>query len=277
VGESRYVSWRSVVGKLRKIPYILIYDGNETPETAQKAAASLYASGAIELDMEELTDLFLGQKGELPIELTVVEAQLQQATFEEIGFGGRLRRVVDEYDQRTTGGAFVRQTKDYRRSVTDEGIAGMLAFGGAWFLELLVLLSPFGLLGTIFFPGSTAVKLLSLSLFISAGLAVAEGYFMGIFMGIFGFGWIMGIPLGIILGGIRAVCLNQPVPAAMLICIMGSMVIGADITIKKSDIDCVPREWRASMKGRLPEVVTITLLAHLVVYGINWVWSKLSL
>ncbi len=265
------------MARLRKIPYMLLYDGNEAPETAHKAAASLYESGAIMLNLKELTDLFLGERGELPIELTVIEAQLQEATFQNIGFGGRLRRVVNEYDKRTKGGAFVSQKKDYRRSVMDQGISGMLAFGGIWFLELLLLLSPFQLLGTLFFPGSTAVKLLFLSLLLGAGLAVVEGYFMGIFMGLFGLEWLMGMLLGIALGGIRATCLSQPIPAAMFQCVMASTIIGADITIKKDDIDCVPPEWRAAIKGKVPEVVTITLLAHLLVYGINWVWSELLL
>ncbi|HUT04347.1 MAG TPA: hypothetical protein VM163_10705 [bacterium] len=265
------------MARLRKIPYMLLYDGNEAPETAQRAAASLYESGAVMLSMEELTDLFLGDRGELPIELTVIEAQLQEATFEDIGFSGRLRRVVNEYDKRTDGGAFVSPKKDYRRSVMDQGITGMLAFGGIWFLELLFFLSPFELLRTLFFPGSTAVKLLFLSLLLGAGLAAIEGYFTGIFMGIFGLEWLIGILLGIILGGIRATCLGQPMPAAMFQCVVASTVIGADITIKKDDIDCVPPEWRAAIKGKFPEVVTITLIAHLLVYGINWVWSELLL
>ena len=258
---------------LRKIPHELAYDGNETLEVAKRAAGALLETGAISLETQELIDLFAGEAGELPIELTVIEARLLQDRFEELGFGGRIRRVVADYDPRTKGGPFVSKKKDHTKSATNMGFTGMLAFSGVWvFLLLFSVLPP---IRPLINPGSTAVPFIPLSLFLGLTLAVAEGYFMGIIMGIFGMGWLMGIVVGFGLAGVRSVCLVQPLIAALLQCVGGSMIIGADITIKKDDIDCVPSEWRAAMKSRMPEVITIGVGSHLLVRGITWVWSKL--
>jgi len=258
---------------LRKIPHELAYDGNETFEVAKRAAGALLETGAVSLELKELTDLLAGEGGELPIELTVIEARLLQDRFEELGFGGRIRRVVDDYDPRTKGGPFVSKKKDHTRSATNEGFTGMLAFSGVWvFLLLFSILPP---LRVLFCPGSIAIPFAPLSLFLGFALAVAEGYFMGIIMGILGMGWLIGIVVGIGLAGVRSICLVQPLTAALFQCVVGSMIIGGDITMKKEDIDCIPREWRAAMKTRMPEVITIGVGSHLLVLGITWVWSKL--
>jgi hypothetical protein len=258
---------------LRKIPHELAYDGNETLEVAKRAAVALLETGAVSLEQQELTDLFAGEAGELPIELTVIEARLLQDRFEELGFGGRIRRVVADYDPRTKGGPFVSKKKDHTKSAANEGFTGMLAFSGVWvFLLLLSILPP---LRVLFYPGSIAIPFAPLSLFLGFGLAIAEGYFMGIIMGIFGMGWLISIVVGIGLAGVRATCLVQPLIAALFQCVIGSVIIGADITVKKDDMDCIPGEWRAAMKSRMPEVITIGVGSHLLVLGITWVWSKL--
>ena len=258
---------------LKKMPHELVYDGNETFEVAKPAATALMETGAVSLETRELIDLFAGEAGELPIELTVIEARLLQDRFEEVGFGGRLRRVIHDYDPRTQGGPFVGKKKDHAKSVTDQGLTGMIAFGAVWVFLLLFSIAP--PLRPFVYPGSAAIPLLPLSLLLGLGLAVVEGYFMGIVMGIFGMGWLMGILVGIGLAGVRATCLVQPLIAALFQCVGGSMVIGADITIKKNDIDCIPQEWRASIKSRMPEVITIAVGSHLMVLGITWVWRKL--
>ncbi|MBN2208704.1 MAG: hypothetical protein JW759_05375 [Candidatus Coatesbacteria bacterium] len=258
---------------LKKIPHELAYDGNETFEVAKRAAGALQETGAISLETQELIDLFAGEAGELPIELNVIEARLLQDKFEKVGFGGRIRRVVADYDPRTKGGPFVSRKKDYTKSATNEGFTGMLAFSGVWvFLLLFSILPP---LRVLFYPGSIAIPLAPLSLLLGLALAVAEGYFIGIIMGIFGMGWLIGVVVGIGLAGVRSICLVQPLTGALLQCVIGSMIIGADITIKKDDIDCIPREWRNAMKSRMPEVITIGVGSHLLVRGITWVWSKL--
>jgi len=260
------------MAKLKKIPHQITYDGGETRQTAQSAAVALLQTGSVSLSREELTELFMGPPGELPIDLTVVDAKLIEERFQQIGFGGRLSRVVHGFETEADRSPFVEFKRATSKAVSEEAIVGVITFAGVWLLLFLLSLAPLPMFGLLFFPGSQVVQLGLLSLLLSAGLAVTEGYLAGVVMSVWSFGWAMGLLAGIALAALRALCLAQSLVPALFQCIIGSMIVGADITLKKSDSDWLPQDWRRIAGPALRKPLAVFISAHVLVLAITTAW-----
>lgn len=260
---------------LKKVPHVLTYFGNEGPEAARKVAILISNTGSVSTSTNDLARLFSKEGGQLTLELTTVDAKMLREHIDGTGFGGMLERSMDGPGFDSDSAAFTNYRMDSKRAFQEMAYVGLFAFGGLWLVQLVLSFFSMPEVGIAFQPDGDVIPLPVLSIALGGGLAIVEGYYLGLLMGAGGFGWMMGILLGAAMAGLRAISLQQPVHSAAVLCVIGAIIIGADVSLKKHQSDHVESAGISQLKGRLPEIITPILGAHVVAYIINWVWQKL--
>jgi len=245
------------VAKLNRIGHKLVYKGVEDGMLAEKAGQALMNLGLTSLNRQELAELF-AEDGELPIEATVIDAELLRENFARIGFDAEVVR--------DTGASAESPYVEYKRSsekvVSGVGLTGVVSFGIVWTVALFLVFVPIPFISMFALSLDLYSYLWPLSLLMSAVLTVTGGYFVGCLMAVYNYKFLMGLLIGIVVGVIQVACLAGS--GSMAAPVFGSILIGVDQSLKGADPDSLPIDARPQARRLLSKPLLYFICSHLM-------------
>ncbi|MBN1592664.1 MAG: hypothetical protein JW941_05385 [Candidatus Coatesbacteria bacterium] len=234
---------------LRRVRHYVRYDGAEEA-LADKAARALSGLNLTSLSHKELLELFAGP-GELPIEATLIDAELLRESFARIGFDASVIRESDDI----AGSPIIEFKQNTQKLVTFGGITGIVCFVIAGLLQGICSILPIPLFRVFALQFHSSISFLIL-----LPLIVTEGYLAGTIMTIFHYGALMGFLIGILMGMLQMLSLAGA--GSVVLPIIGAILIGWDIRIKSGSHGALPTDARSTAWRYLSRPVTYFAIAH---------------
>ena len=250
------------MAKLKLIRHNLVYKGVKNEVSAEKAGQALINHGLSSLSRQELAGLF-AEDGELPLEATLIDAELLREDFARIGFEAEVVRDAAASEE----SPYVEFKRSSEKVVSGVGMTGIVSFGIVWTVALFLVFVPIPFICVFALSFNFHSYLWPLSLLMSAVLAVTGGYFVGCLMAVYNYRFLMGLLLGIVVGVIQVACLAGS--GSMAIPVFGSMLIGADQSLKSADPDSLPIDARPQARRLLSKPLLYFICSHLMALAVT--------
>ena len=250
------------MARLKRIGHNVVYEGVEEV-LAEKAAQALINLNLTCLSRQELVELF-AERGELPIEATLIDAELLRENFARIGFDAKVVRDTGA----SVESPYVELKRNEAKIVSSAGITGIVSFGIAGLAQVGFRFLPIPFLSMLAFPAQS-----SATSFLALPLVIVEGYFIGILMTVFHYGALMGLLIGFAVGVLQVLCLAGG--GSIALPMIGSLLIAADIKIKSGELGFLPTDGRAMAWRHLSKPLNYFVISHLIVAAICYSVSYL--
>ena len=248
--------------KLRRLGHNIVYRGAKNEELAEKVGQALINLGLTSLNRQELAELF-AEDGELPIEATLIDAELLRENLARMGFDAEVVR--------DTGASAESPYVEFKRSsekvVSGMGLTGIVSFGIVWAVALFLVFVPIPFFSLFALSFDFYSYLWPLSLLMSAVITVTGGYFVGCLMAVYGYKFFMGLLLGIAVGVIQVACLAGS--GSMATPVLGSMLVGADQSLKALGTDSLAVDARPQARQLLSKPLMYFVCSHLMAAAVT--------